>query len=78
MEELGFIETSDPLVNQLFINAKWGQKGQLFRRATDCPTEDAHGLDGRRPDFLWHRLFNTDVYTFTRNTAGMYTASRKS
>ena len=34
------IETGNPLVNRLFLNALWGQKGQLPGRSTDCPQRD--------------------------------------
>ena len=32
MEEQGAIETSDPRVNRLFLNALWGQRGNFL----DC------------------------------------------
>jgi len=40
IEEIGSIETSNPLVNQLFKNAMWGQKGNFLDVPTDCPQRD--------------------------------------
>ncbi|MBM7570571.1 alpha-L-rhamnosidase [Aquibacillus albus] len=40
IEETGRIETSNPLVNQLFKNAMWGQKGNFLDVPTDCPQRD--------------------------------------
>ena len=40
IEEIGHIETSDPLVNQLIHNVKWGQKGNFLDVPTDCPQRD--------------------------------------
>ncbi|MFP7159128.1 family 78 glycoside hydrolase catalytic domain [Priestia aryabhattai] len=40
IEETGKIETSNLLVNQLFKNALWGQKGNFLDVPTDCPQRD--------------------------------------
>jgi alpha-L-rhamnosidase len=40
LEETGTIETSNPLVNQLFNNALWSQKGNFLDVPTDCPQRD--------------------------------------
>lgn len=40
LEETGAIETSNPLVNRLFLNAMWGQKGNFLDVPTDCPQRD--------------------------------------
>jgi alpha-L-rhamnosidase len=40
LEETGHVETSNPLVNQLFLNAMWGQKGNFLDVPTDCPQRD--------------------------------------
>ncbi len=40
IEQTGHIETSNPLVNQLFLNALWGQKGNFLDVPTDCPQRD--------------------------------------
>ena len=40
LEETGHIETSNPDVNRLFLNAMWGQKGNFLDVPTDCPQRD--------------------------------------
>ncbi|MGS2776393.1 family 78 glycoside hydrolase catalytic domain [Robertmurraya sp. GLU-23] len=40
LEQTGTIETSNSLVNQLFSNALWGQKGNFLDVPTDCPQRD--------------------------------------
>ncbi len=65
MEELGHIETSDPLVNQLFHNAKWGQKGNFLDVPTDCPQRDErYGWTGDAQIFSGTACFNMDTYAF--------------
>lgn len=65
MEELGSIETSDPLVNQLFHNAKWGQKGNFLDVPTDCPQRDErYGWTGDAQIFSGTACFNMDTYAF--------------
>ncbi len=65
MEELGSIETSDPLVNQLIHNAKWGQKGNFLDVPTDCPQRDErYGWTGDAQIFSGTACFNMDTYAF--------------
>lgn len=40
IEKTGMIETSNSLVNKLFMNAQWGQKGNFLDVPTDCPQRD--------------------------------------
>lgn len=40
IDQTGSIETSNHLVNKLFINALWGQKGNFLDVPTDCPQRD--------------------------------------
>jgi Alpha-L-rhamnosidase N-terminal domain./Bacterial alpha-L-rhamnosidase. len=40
LETVGNVETSNPLVNRLFKNAQWGQKGNFLDVPTDCPQRD--------------------------------------
>jgi alpha-L-rhamnosidase len=40
IEQTGTIETSNPMVNRLFQNALWGQKGNFLDVPTDCPQRD--------------------------------------
>lgn len=65
LEETGFIETSDPYVNRLFLNAKWGQKGNFLDVPTDCPQRDERmGWTGDAQIFAGTASFNMDVYAF--------------
>lgn len=65
MEELGSIVTSDPLVNQLIHNAKWGQKGNFLDVPTDCPQRDErYGWTGDAQIFSGTACFNMDTYAF--------------
>ena len=40
MKRTGHIATSDPMLNQLFSNIVWGQKGNFVDVPTDCPQRD--------------------------------------
>lgn len=65
MEEIGQIETADPLVNQLIQNAKWGQKGNFLDVPTDCPQRDErYGWTGDAQIFSGTACFTMDTYAF--------------
>lgn len=65
LEEIGEIETSNPLINQLFKNAKWGQKGNFLDIPTDCPQRDERmGWTGDAQIFSGTACYNTDAYAF--------------
>ncbi|WP_239616549.1 alpha-L-rhamnosidase [Cohnella mopanensis] len=65
MEQTGNIETSDPLVNRLFLNALWGQKGNFLDVPTDCPQRDERmGWTGDAQVFAGTASFNMDTYAF--------------
>lgn len=65
MEEIGEIETSDPLVNQLVHNAKWGQKGNFLDVPTDCPQRDErYGWTGDAQIFSGTACYFMDTYAF--------------
>ncbi|WP_337098528.1 alpha-L-rhamnosidase [Paenibacillus sp. YIM B09110] len=67
LEETGSIETSDPLVNRLFLNALWGQKGNFLDVPTDCPQRDERmGWTGDAQVFSGTACFNMDSYAFYR------------
>ena len=40
LKRTGWFECSDPMVNQLFKNTVWGQKGNFLDVPTDCPQRD--------------------------------------
>ncbi len=65
MERIGEIETSDPLVNRLFLNALWGQKGNFLDVPTDCPQRDERmGWTGDADVFSGTACFNMDTDAF--------------
>lgn len=65
LEETGKIETSDPFVNRLFLNALWGQKGNFLDVPTDCPQRDERmGWTGDTEVFNGTASFNMDTYAF--------------
>ena len=65
MELTGHIETSDPLVNRLFLNALWGQKGNFVDVPTDCPQRSERlGWTGDAQVFSGTANFNMDTYAF--------------
>ena len=65
LETTGHIETSDPLVNRLFLNALWGQKGNFLDVPTDCPQRDERmGWTGDAEVFAGTASFNMDTYAF--------------
>lgn len=62
LEQIGFVETSDSRVNQLFKNALWGQKGNFLDVPTDCPQRDERmGWTGDAQIFASTASFN--MYT---------------
>jgi alpha-L-rhamnosidase len=65
MERTGTIETSNPLVNRLFLNALWGQKGNFLDVPTDCPQRDERmGWTGDANVFSGTACFNMDTNAF--------------
>ena len=65
MERTGWIETSNPLVNRLFLNALWSQKGNFLDVPTDCPQRDERmGWTGDAQVFSGTACFNMDVDAF--------------
>ena len=65
MEECGQLQTSNPLVNRLFLNAKWGQKGNFLDVPTDCPQRDERmGWTGDAQIFADTACYNMDVAAF--------------
>lgn len=65
MDEIGSIETSDPLVNRLIDNARWSQKGNFLDVPTDCPQRDERmGWTGDAQIFCGTACFNMDTYAF--------------
>ncbi len=65
LEQTGSIETSNALVNRLFLNALWGQKSNFLDVPTDCPQRDERmGWTGDAQIFCGTACFNMDVPAF--------------
>ena len=65
MKRTGHIATSDPLLNQLFSNIIWGQKGNFVDVPTDCPQRDERlGWLGDAQVFARTACMNYDVEQF--------------
>lgn len=64
-EPAGQFECSHPLVNRLWQNALWGQKGNFISVPTDCPQRDERlGWMGDAQTFLRTATYNMDVAAF--------------
>lgn len=65
MEETGYIETGHKNVNQLFSNAKWGQKSNSIDFPTDCPQRDERlGWTGDAQVFSGTASYNMNTAAF--------------
>lgn len=67
MTRTGWLETEDPLLNQLFSNILWGQKGNYLDVPTDCPQRDErYGWTGDAQLFARMASYQFDVRQFFR------------
>jgi len=67
MEPTGSFHCSNPLLNQLQHNIRWGQKGNFLDVPTDCPQRDERmGWTGDAQAFASTAAFNYDVAAFFR------------
>ncbi len=65
IEPSGHFECSEPLLNQLFHNITWGQKGNYLEIPTDCPQRDERmGWTGDAQFFIPTALYNADAGAF--------------
>jgi alpha-L-rhamnosidase len=65
LEQTGWFECSEPLVNQLTLNSLWGQKGNFLDVPTDCPQRDERaGWTGDAQVFMKTACFNMDASAF--------------
>jgi alpha-L-rhamnosidase len=65
MSVTGQLTTSDPMLNQLQHNIRWGQKGNFLDVPTDCPQRDERlGWTGDAQVFSRTAAFNMDVAGF--------------
>jgi alpha-L-rhamnosidase len=61
----GQLETSDPMVNQLYSNITWGQRGNFISVPTDCPQRDERlGWTGDAQIFARTASYNMNVSRF--------------
>ncbi len=61
----GYVQTESPLVNKLFENALWGQRGNFVGIPTDCPQRDERlGWTGDTQIFCRSACYNMDCYGF--------------
>ncbi len=66
-DQIGWIETADSKVNQLFSNALWGQKGNFLDVPTDCPQRDERlGWTGDAQVFSETACYNMYMPSFYR------------
>ncbi len=65
MKRTGFLSSSNPLLNQLFSNIIWGQKGNFLDVPTDCPQRDERlGWTGDAQVFIRTACLNYDTEKF--------------
>ena len=65
LEDTGRLETSDELINKLFLNTLWGQRGNFLSTPTDCPQRDERmGWSGDAQIFCGTAAYNMNVKTF--------------
>ncbi|MEO5814730.1 MAG: family 78 glycoside hydrolase catalytic domain [Gemmatimonadaceae bacterium] len=71
MPRTGSFAASDPMLNQLYHNIVWGQKGNFVGVPTDCPQRDERlGWTGDAQVFSRTAAFNYDVAGFFTNWLG--------
>ena len=65
IKRTGYLSSSSPLLNQLFSNIIWGQKGNFLDIPTDCPQRDERqGWTGDATVFCKTASYNFDVERF--------------
>ena len=65
MTRTGWLESSDPMLNQLFSNILWSQKGNYLDIPTDCPQRDErYGWTGDGQIFCRAGTYQYDVRQF--------------
>ncbi len=65
IKRTGYLNSSSPLLNKLFSNIIWGQKGNFLDVPTDCPQRDERmGWTGDAQVFVKTASYNFDVEKF--------------
>ena len=71
MKRTGWLESGDPMLNQLFSNICWGQRGNFLDVPTDCPQRDERlGWTGDAQVFVRTASYLYDVERFFRKWLG--------
>ncbi len=71
MRRIGYFECSDPLLNKLYENIIWGQRGNFLDVPTDCPQRDERlGWTGDAQVFARVAAMNYDVGKFFKKWLG--------
>lgn len=65
IKRTGYLQSSSPLLNKLFKNIAWGQKGNFLDVPTDCPQRDERlGWTGDAQVFVKTASYNYNVEKF--------------
>ena len=77
LQRTGWLRCSNPLLNRLFDNIAWGQKGNFLDVPTDCPQRDERlGWTGDAQAFIKTACFQYDVEKFFTKWLADMTASQ--
>ncbi len=66
LEQTGFFDSSNELLNQFVRNTIWSSKGNFLDVPTDCPTRERHGWTGDSQIFFDTASYLFDFAAFTR------------
>ncbi len=66
LEQTGFFDSSNALLNQFVQNTIWSSKGNFLDVPTDCPTRERHGWTGDSQIFFDTASYLFDFAAFTR------------
>ena len=71
LKATGAFSCSDPIVNKIYENALWGQRGNFLNVPTDCPQRDERlGWTGDAQIFCQSAMYNMDCREFFRKYLG--------
>lgn len=77
IEQTGYFESSNPLLNRLVDMTAWSTKGNSLDIPTDCPTRERHGWTGDVRIFLKQRHIFLIMRRFPENISMMFMTGRK-
>ncbi len=66
LEQTGFFDSSNALLNQFVENTVWSSKGNFLDVPTDCPTRERHGWTGDAQIFFDTASYLFDYAAFAR------------